>query len=82
MLLVMAGLAALDFLVPIENGFKPNLAKAQRVFRFVGEGGAAYHPAKSICKAELSKDKARRQPSPSPLTTHHSPLTTHHSPLT
>ena len=57
-LLVMAGLAALDFLVPIENGFKPSLAKAQRVFRFVGEGGAAYHPAKSICKADLSKDKA------------------------
>ena len=36
---VMAGLAALDLLVPIENGFRPNLAKAQRVFRFVGEGG-------------------------------------------
>jgi hypothetical protein len=57
-LLVMAGLATLDLLVPIVNGFKPNLAKAQRVFRFVGEGGAAYHPAKSICKAELTKDKA------------------------
>jgi len=57
-LLVMAGLAALDFLVPIENGFKPNLAKAQRIFRFVGEGGAAYFGAKSICKAKLSKDKA------------------------
>ena len=55
---VMAGLAALDLLVPIENGFRPNLAKAQRVFRFVGEGGAAYHQARSICKAELTKDKA------------------------
>jgi len=57
-LLVMAALVALDFVVPTENGLRPDLAKAWPTIRFVGEGGAAYFPAKSICKAKLSKEKA------------------------
>ena len=57
-LLALAGLMALDFVVPIQNGFKPNISRAHWIFRFIGEGGVAYFPAKTICKAELCKDKA------------------------
>ena len=35
---VMAGLAALDLLVPIEDGFRPNLAKASAPWLGLGLG--------------------------------------------
>lgn len=50
---VFAGAIALDFVVPIQDGSKPNLSSCWWFWRLWAQGAAAYFPGKSImlCKS-------------------------------
>lgn len=55
---VLATLIAMDYAIPLQNGYKPN--KKLKVFldRIFAEGGQLYFPAKSIFLPKLSKDRS------------------------
>jgi Diacylglycerol acyltransferase len=50
---------ALDFAVPLQNGYRPNIDQKKRMGRIFAEGMQLYYPAKSIfLPNNLSKDRA------------------------
>lgn len=57
---VFATAIALDFVVPLGNGYRPNQKFKKALTRLLAEGGQLYFPAKSLFLPgpQLSKDKA------------------------
>lgn len=46
------GLIVLDFIVPIQDGYRPRRDLSQLFFRLLGEGGCRYFPARCIFRAD------------------------------
>jgi len=55
---ILATAVALDFVIPLGDGYRPNRRRKNFIERCFSEGGQIYFPAKSIYLPKLSKDKA------------------------